>query len=51
MFDFLRSNAIKALPEEGYTSSISGNLTSLLKDNGIEPYGLPSGDRSEGDKS
>ena len=26
-------------------------LTSLLKDNGIEPYGLPSGDRGEGDKS
>jgi hypothetical protein len=24
-------------------------LTSLLKDNGIEPYGLPSGDRNEGD--
>ena len=26
-------------------------LTSLLKENGIEPYGLPSGDRGEGDKS
>jgi hypothetical protein len=24
-------------------------LTSLLKDNGIEPYGLPSADRNEGD--
>ncbi|MFN9763270.1 MAG: hypothetical protein ACK59J_22185 [Pseudanabaena sp.] len=48
VFDFLRSNAIKALLEEGYTSSISGNLTSLLKDNGIEPYGLPSGDRAKG---
>jgi hypothetical protein len=24
---------------------------SVLRDNGIEPYGLPSGDRSEGDKS
>lgn len=24
-------------------------LTSLLKDNGIEPYGLPSGDRTEGE--
>jgi hypothetical protein len=24
-------------------------LTSLLKDNGIEPYSLPSGDRTEGD--
>jgi len=24
-------------------------LTSLLKDNGIEPYGLPSSDRTEGD--
>ena len=26
-------------------------LNSLLKENGIEPYGLPSGDRGEGDKS
>ena len=25
-------------------------LTSLLKQNGIEPYGLPSGDRDAGDK-
>ena len=31
VFDFLRSNAIKTLLGEGYTSPISGNLTSLLQ--------------------
>ena len=48
MFDFLRSNAIKTLLGEGYTSPISGNeQIEIEKDNGIEPYSLPSGDRTE----